>query len=65
MGIQDNIEKLKGKAKEAMGERTGNEDLRAEGQADQASGATKEKVDNAGDRVNDTVDSAKDKFNKR
>ena len=42
-------EQLKGKAKEAAGKATGNEDLEAEGKADQVSGNLKD----AGEKVKD------------
>jgi uncharacterized protein YjbJ (UPF0337 family) len=53
MGLDDKIsnaaEKLGGKGKEAAGEATGDENLRAEGQADQAKGDLKQ----AGEKVKD------------
>ena len=54
MGIADKakdaIEVLTGKAKEAIGEATNKDDLKAEGQADQAKAKTKK----AGEDVKDT-----------
>ncbi|MCU1573282.1 MAG: CsbD family protein [Micrococcaceae bacterium] len=53
MGLGDKLsnaaEKLGGKGKEAAGEATGNEDLRAEGQADQVKGDLKQ----AGEKLKD------------
>ena len=49
-------EEIKGKAKEAAGKLTNNEDLEAEGHADQAAADVKQ----AGDKVGDA---AKDVFN--
>jgi uncharacterized protein YjbJ (UPF0337 family) len=53
MGLGDKLsnaaEKLGGKGKEAAGEATGNEDLRAEGQADQVEGDLKQ----AGEKLKD------------
>jgi uncharacterized protein YjbJ (UPF0337 family) len=53
MGLDDKIgnaaEKLGGKGKEATGEATGDESLKAEGQADQAKGDLKQ----AGEKVKD------------
>jgi uncharacterized protein YjbJ (UPF0337 family) len=53
MGLDDKIEntaeKLGGKGKEAAGEATGDESLRAEGQADQTKGDLKQ----AGEKVKD------------
>lgn len=62
MGLGDKIkhtaEDLTGKAKEAAGKVTDNERLEAEGKADQVDA----KIKKAGDRVEDTVDDAKDAF---
>jgi uncharacterized protein YjbJ (UPF0337 family) len=53
MGLDDKIgnaaEKLGGKGKEATGEATGDESLKAEGQTDQAKGDLKQ----AGEKVKD------------
>jgi uncharacterized protein YjbJ (UPF0337 family) len=53
MGLGDKIsnaaEKLGGKGKEAAGEATGDENLRAEGQADQVKGDLKQ----AGEKIKD------------
>lgn len=65
MGIQENIENLKGKAKEKAGEHTDNPDLQDEGRADQASARAKDSVDRAADAIGDKIDSVKDKFNKK
>ena len=46
-----NIDKAKGRAKEAAGAVTGNKRLKNEGRADQAKGSVK----NAGDKVADTL----------
>jgi uncharacterized protein YjbJ (UPF0337 family) len=53
MGADDKIEnktdELKGKAKQGIGESTGDEDLKAEGQADQTKGSLKQ----AGEKIKD------------
>ena len=55
MGLDDKIEnageKLGGKGKEAAGDATGDESLRAEGQGDQAKGDLKQ----AGEKVKDAL----------
>lgn len=48
---KNKIEELQGKGKETVGDQTGNEDLQAEGQADQAKGNLKD----AGEKVKDTL----------
>ena len=47
--LKNAAEKLAGQGKEKVGEATGNEDLRAEGQGDQAKGDLKQ----AGEKVKD------------
>jgi uncharacterized protein YjbJ (UPF0337 family) len=48
-------EKFKGRGKEALGDLTGNEDLKREGKLDQASGEAKEKFGEAADKVKDAL----------
>ncbi|HZM38059.1 MAG TPA: CsbD family protein, partial [Chloroflexota bacterium] len=45
------FDELKGRAKEAVGDLTDNDDLKDEGKVDKASGSVKDKVDKAGDKV--------------
>ncbi|AVM01327.1 CsbD family protein [Gordonia iterans] len=69
MGIADDAqnkaEDLKGRAKEATGAVTGDEDLKNEGKADQGLAGAKEKVTEAADKVKEGVDSLKDKLTGR
>ncbi len=51
-GAADN---LKGKAKEAGGDLTGDDGLKREGKVDQATGSVKDKVGDASDKVKDVV----------
>jgi len=46
---------MKGRAKEAVGDLTDDEDLKKEGKADRASGALKDKVDDAKNWVEDKI----------
>ncbi|MFW0793086.1 CsbD family protein [Gordonia sp. CPCC 205515] len=62
MGLDDKIsnkaEDLQGKAKEATGNVTGDDELKSEGKADQASSAVKdgvEKVKDAGSKIKDAL----------
>jgi uncharacterized protein YjbJ (UPF0337 family) len=55
----DRIDDLKGRAKEAAGDLTGNDDLEREGKADQAGASVKEKVNKVADKVKDKVDDLK------
>ena len=57
---------MKGRAKEAVGDLTGDKGLQREGKADQATGAVKDKVEGAKDWVEDRVeDRVKDKVTDR
>ena len=47
---------MKGRAKEALGDLTDDDDLKREGKTDQATGKVKEKVDEAKDWVNEKLD---------
>ena len=53
-------DQVKGKAKEAAGSLTGDEDLEAEGKADRRAGKAKEKLGHAKDKLDDVIDKAKD-----
>lgn len=61
MGLEDKFNELKGKAKETVGDLTGNEKLEAEGKADQAQAKVEGAVDDAKDSVSDAGDSLRDK----
>ena len=56
--MSERAEDLKGRAKEAAGSLTNNDDLRREGKVDQASAKVKEKAEDAVDTVKDKVDRA-------
>lgn len=60
-GTSDDI---KGRAKEAAGDLTGDKDLQREGKIDQAVGTVKDKASDAKDWVEDKVDDVKDKLTK-
>jgi uncharacterized protein YjbJ (UPF0337 family) len=64
MGIDDKAKNkgrdLKGRAKEAAGAVTGDDDLKNEGRADQAESSIKQ----AGEKVKDAVEDVKDAFKK-
>jgi uncharacterized protein YjbJ (UPF0337 family) len=46
---------VKGRVKEAAGDLTDDQDLKNEGKVDRASGAVKDKVGDAADKVKDTI----------
>ena len=55
---------MKGKAKEAVGDLTDDDELKREGKADRAAGNVKDKLDDAKDWVEDRVDDVKDKLHR-
>jgi uncharacterized protein YjbJ (UPF0337 family) len=52
---ENKFDEMKGRAKEAAGDLTDDEDLKKEGKVDRAGGAIKDKVDKATDKVKDAV----------
>lgn len=50
-----NLDKAKGRAKEAAGDLTDNRDLKNEGKVDRASGNVKDTLDDAVDKVKDAL----------
>ncbi|WP_409494099.1 CsbD family protein [Amycolatopsis sp. cmx-11-12] len=62
--ISNKAEEFGGKAKEAAGDATGNEELRAEGQTDQAKAGLKGAVENVKDAVGDAADKIRGTFKK-
>lgn len=50
---------IKGRAKEAAGDLTDDEDLKKEGKADQAAGKLKQKLDDAKEWAEDKIDDLK------
>ena len=53
-------DQMKGKAKEAVGDLTGNKDLKSEGKADHQAGEAKEKVGKVEEKVEEVIDKTKD-----
>ncbi|WP_069166419.1 CsbD family protein [Nocardia altamirensis] len=62
--IGNKVDEFSGKAKEAAGTATGDDELRAEGKADQAEAGIKGAVDDVKDAIGDAVDKAKRAFSK-
>jgi uncharacterized protein YjbJ (UPF0337 family) len=58
--LKDKAEQLLGKAKEKIGEQTGNPALQAEGKADQLAGETKETGHEIKDKTGAAIKDAKD-----
>lgn len=53
---------MKGRAKEAAGDLTDNDDLKNEGKTDRASGKAKGMVEDLKDKAEDAIDNVKDKL---
>ena len=49
------VDKVKGRAKEAVGDVTDDDDLKREGKVDKATGSIKDKVDKAADKAKNVV----------
>lgn len=62
--MDSNIDQTKGKIKQAVGDLTGNDDLKSEGKADERAGDAKEAVEAIKDKANDVVDKVKDMLTK-
>jgi uncharacterized protein YjbJ (UPF0337 family) len=60
--MPDNTDDLKGRAKEAAGAITGDDDLKHEGKADQAVGKVKGVIEDVVDKVEEGIDKVKDKL---
>ncbi len=55
------VDKAKGKVKQAVGDLTGNKDLKKQGKADERAGKAKGFVADVKDKADDVVDKVKDK----
>jgi uncharacterized protein YjbJ (UPF0337 family) len=60
--MDPNTDDLKGRAKEAVGDLTDNQDLKNEGKADRAGGKAKEFVEDAKEKIEDVIDNVKEKL---
>ena len=58
-------DQMKGKAKEAVGDLTGNKDLKSEGKADRQAGEVKENVGKVEEKVDEAIDKVKGVFHKK
>ena len=61
MAMGSKTDKIKGRIKEAAGALTDNDDLKREGQRDQAVGEVKEAAESAAEKVKDKVERAVEK----
>jgi uncharacterized protein YjbJ (UPF0337 family) len=63
--VGSNFDEAKGRAKEAAGDVTDNDELKREGKKDRAGAKVKETAEDAKEKVEDAVDSVKDKLSRR
>jgi uncharacterized protein YjbJ (UPF0337 family) len=56
---------LKGRAKEAVGDLTDDDELKREGKSDRAAGSVKDKLDKAKEKGEELVDKAKERFQRK
>lgn len=56
MTTDKNVDKGKGRLKEAAGSLAGDEDLKRQGKADQARASVKDKIDKAAEKAKDVLD---------
>jgi uncharacterized protein YjbJ (UPF0337 family) len=54
--MEGKADEMKGRAKQAVGDLTDNDDLKREGKGDKAAGKVKQKVEDAKDWVEDKID---------
>jgi uncharacterized protein YjbJ (UPF0337 family) len=59
--MSNELDQAKGKIKQAAGDLTGDDDLKREGKIDEAGGKMKQDVQKAKDKLGDMVDDMKDK----
>ena len=57
--MEGKTDEMKGRAKQAAGDITDNDDLKREGRKDKAAGKVKQKVEDAKDWVEDKIDDVK------
>ena len=60
--MSPNTDDLKGRAKEAAGDLTDNDQLKREGRADRTVGKAKDFIDEVGEKAKDVVDDIKEKL---
>ena len=58
------MDEAKGRAKEAAGSLSDNDDLKAEGKADKGAGRLKDAVESVKDKVTDVIDDVRDRSNR-
>lgn len=57
-----NLDEAKGRAKQAVGDVTDDDDMRREGKVDEKAGQAKDKMGDLKDKAEDAIDKVKDKL---
>ena len=60
-----NLDEAKGRAKQAVGDLTDDDELKREGKVDEHAGKAKDKLDDVKDKAENVIDKAKDKVTDR
>ena len=60
--MSEKFDEMKGRAKEAAGDLTGDKDLQREGEVDQGAASVKDKLGNLADKGKEAADKAADKL---
>ena len=60
----ENLDKAKGRVKQAAGDLTDDEELKAEGEGDELAGKVKGGIDALRDKAEDAIDSVRDRLRK-
>ncbi len=63
--MEGKTDDIKGRAKEAAGDLTDDEELQREGKVDRAAGSVKEKLEQAKEKGEEFVDKAKDRLQRK
>jgi uncharacterized protein YjbJ (UPF0337 family) len=61
--VSGETDQMKGRIKQAAGDLADDDDLKREGERDEAAGKVKDKVDDVKDKIDDAIDAVKDKAN--
>ena len=64
MNMDNDLDQAKGRIKQAVGDLTGNKDLKKQGKADETAGKAKDVIEDTKNKAEGFVDRARDKVNK-
>lgn len=62
--MDKDMDQAKGKIKQAIGNVTGDDDLKRDGKVDEKAGKAKEGLENVKEKIGDVIDNVKDKIKK-